>query len=335
MAEKRVGKQTIALNNPPIMISHHCTVGPVEGQGPLASYFDDILDDDLLGQSTPEKAELAILEQTINKTLSKNRLSISDIQYYIAGDLLNQIISANFSARSIDTSFLGIYSACATFTQGLGLGALLIDGGYADKVLAATSSHYQTAERQFRYPIELNIKRKLTNQHTVTGASAVVLANAGEGPKITEVTFGKVIDFGIKDVNDMGSAMAPAAIDTLRQHLEDTGRTIGDYDLILTGDLSRQGKKMFSLLAKDLGLSLGEKYQDAGVLIYNPQQPVGAGGSGCACSAVVTIGYLLKEMVQGKFKKVLVIATGALTNSLTYQQGESVPGVAHGIVIEA
>lgn len=334
MAEKRIGQQTIILSNPPRIISHHCTVGPMEGRGPLAKYFDDILDDDLLGQTTPEKAELAILEQTINKTLNKKSLFVQDIQFYIAGDLLNQIISANFSARSIDTSFLGIYSACSTFTQGVGLGAILIDGGYADKVLAATSSHYQTAERQFRYPIELNVKRKPTNQHTVTGAGAVVLASDGDGPKITSVTFGKVIDLGIKDVNDMGSAMAPAAIDTLTQHLKDTGRTVGDYDLILTGDLSRQGKKMFTILAKDAGLSLGEKHQDAGVMIYSPQQPVGAGGSGCACSAVVTIGYVFKEMVQGKYSRVLIIATGALTNALSFQQGESIPGIAHAIVIE-
>lgn len=335
MAEKRIGQQTIALTNPPIIISHHCTVGPTEAKGPLADYFDDIILDDLMGKSTPEKAELSILEQTVNKTISKNGLSISDIQFYIAGDLLNQIISANFSARSLDIPFMGIYSACATFAQGIGMGAILIDGGYADKVLVATSSHYQTAERQFRYPIELNVKRKLTNQVTVTGAGALVLANTGEGPRVTEITFGKVVDLGIKDVNDMGSAMAPGAVDTLRQHLQDTGRTVGDYDLILTGDLAKQGKKMFKILAKDAGLTLGEKHQDAGVLIFGPQQQVGAGGSGAACSAVVTIGYLFKEMFQGKFKRVLIIATGALTNALTYQQGETIPGIAHAIAIEA
>lgn len=335
MANNRVGKQTITFSQPPRIIGAHSVVGPQEGQGPLANYFHDILKDPMMGQQTAEKAELKILEQATQRVMADAKLTRDEVQYYIAGDLLNQIISASYSARTLQIPFVGIYGACSSFAEGLGLGALFVHGSYADKVLVATSSHYQTAERQYRYPIELNIQRKDTNQYTVTGAGAAILANEGEGPKVTHATFGKVVDMGIKDANDMGSAMAPAALDTLVQHLEDTGRTVGDYDLILTGDLASQGKKMFHLLAKEQGISLGEKHKDAGASIYNPQQQTGAGGSGCACSAVVTLGYVIKEMVQGKYRRVLVIATGALMNPLTSQQGESVPGIGHAVVIEA
>lgn len=334
MAQNRVGSQTIRLQNPPKIISTYSTVGPVEGKGPLATYFHDVLSDPMLGEPTPEKAERKILEQTVQKVLAQQKLATDDIQYFIAGDLLNQIITANFSARSLGVPLIGIFSACATFAEGIGLGSMLIDGNYADKVLVGVSSHYQTAERQYRYPIELNIQRKLTNQTTVTGAGALVLSREGEGPRVTHITFGKVVDMGIKDVNDMGSAMAPAAMDTLIRHLEDTGQTPGDYDLILTGDLASQGSKMLRVLTKEKGLSLGEKLHDAGAMIFGPQQSVGAGGSGAACSAVVTTGYVMKEIFQGKYRRVLLVATGALMNSLTYQQGESIPCIAHSVTIE-
>ncbi|NLY10294.1 MAG: stage V sporulation protein AD [Firmicutes bacterium] len=334
MAENRVGQQTIVFRNPPRIISSFATVGPDEGKGPLAQYFNDILEDPMLGQKTAEKAELKMLESTIEQTLAQAKLKKEEIHYYISGDLLNQIISSSFSARTLGVPFIGIYGACSSYAEGLGLGSVLIDGSYADKVLVATTSHYQTAERQFRYPIELNIQRKTSNQVTVTGAGVSILANAGDGIKVTHATFGKVIDMGLKDVNDMGSAMAPAAVDTLVQHLQDTNRSVADYDLILTGDLASQGKKMFGLLAKEKGISLGNKHQDAGDLIFSPQQDVGAGASGCACAAVVTIGYVMKEMYQGRFRRVLLIATGALMNALTFQQGESIPGIGHAIVLE-
>lgn len=334
MVNKQIGKQTLQLNSPPSIISHYCTVGPMEGQGPLAKYFDEIVSDPLMGQTTSEKAELMILENTINSTLSNHKLTTNDLDFYIAGDLLNQIISATFSARTLALPYIGIYGACSTWAAGLGLASILTEGGYAKKVLVATSSHYQTAERQYRYPIELNVKHKPTNQYTVTGAGAAIVANQGKGPKITAVTFGKVVDFGCKDPNDMGSAMAPAALSTLIQHLEDTNRTLADYDLILTGDLARHGSKMFHIIAKEAGLSLGEKHKDAGAMIYSPQQPVGSGASGAACSATVTIGYVFKEMVQGKYRRVLLIATGALLNQLTSQQGESIPCIAHAVVLE-
>jgi stage V sporulation protein AD len=309
-------------------------VGKQEGQGPYAEYFHEILADDLLGQKTPEKAERQILEQTIDQALRKQGLVPQDIQYYVGGDLLNQVISTVFSARSLEVPFLGIFSACGTFSQGLGLASVLLQGGFADKVLVATSSHYQTAERQYRYPIELNVQHVSTNQHTVTGAGACVLAADGEGPKITHATFGKVVDMGLKNPNDMGSAMAPAALATLEQHLADTGRSPDYYDLILTGDLGRQGLKMLRILAEKKNLQLNN-VADGGALIYGDNPKFGAGASGAACSAVMTLGYVNTQLFLGKLHKVLLIGTGAMLNQLTIQQGESIPTIAHAAAIEA
>ena len=300
----------------------------------MAEYFHEILPDDMLEQKTPEKAEKLMLEIAIEKALNQRNLTNQDIQFYIAGDLLNQIISATFSARSVAVPYIGIYGACSSFAEGVGLGAVLIQGGFAQKVLVGTSSHYQTAERQFRYPIELNVQHTGTSQHTVTGAGAAVLSIDGEGPKITHATFGKIVDKGLNDPNDMGSAMAPAAFDTITQHLHDTGRTIDYYDLVLTGDLGAQGLKMLRILAEQNNTPYGERVQDGGVLIYSPNQSVGAGGSGCACSAVITLGFINTKMYLGEMHKVLVVGTGALLNSLTVLQGESIPCIAHAIAIE-
>lgn len=335
MAANQVGSQTVAFPSLPRLITEHTIVGKMEGQGPYREYFHEILEEDLMGQKTAEKAERQILERAVNEALRKKGLVPQDIQYYISGDLLNQVISAVFSARSLGVPFLGIFSACGTFAQGLGLGSALLEGGFAEKVMVATSSHYQTAERQYRYPIELNVQHVPTNQHTVTGAGACVLALEGEGPKITHATFGKVVDMGLKNPNDMGSAMAPAAFATLEQHLQDTGRSPSDYDLILTGDLGRQGLKMLNILAEKKGLSLGSNLQDGGVLIYGDNPKVGAGASGAACSAVMTLGYVNTQLHSGKLRRVLLLGTGALLNQLTIQQGDSIPTIAHAVAIEA
>ena len=335
MAANRVGSQTIFFERLPKLVSAHTIVGRNEGQGPYSDYFDEILDDDLLEQPTAEKAERQILEKAVEQALSKYGLVPQDINYYVSGDLLNQVISAVFSARSLAIPFLGIFSACGTFAQGLGLGSILLQGGFADKVLVATSSHYQTAERQYRYPVEPNIQNRPTNQHTVTGAGACVLSLEGEGPKITHVTFGKVTDMGLKDPNDMGSAMAPAAFDTLEQHLKDLERSPDYYDLILTGDLGRQGFKMLKIVAEKKGIAVGSNLQDGGVLIYGEDPKYGAGASGAACSAVMTLGYALSLLREGKIQRFLLVGTGALLNQLTVQQGESIPTIAHAVAIEA
>lgn len=309
--------------------------GPMEGKGPLAPDFDVTSDDIMLGQKSAERAEEKFLEQAAMIALEKANLKPEDIEFFLAGDLLNQIISSSYAARQLEIPYLGLYGACSTVAEGITLGATLIDGGFADKVLVAVSSHYQTAERQYRYPIELNIQRRNTAQYTVTGGAACVLASQGNGPRVTMATIGRVLDYGIKDISDMGSAMAPAAADTLFCHFQDTATRPEDYDLVVTGDLARIGTTMITELMKERGIILGENYSDCGLLIYNPQQNVGAGGSGCACSGLVILGHLVKRLSSGELSKVLAVPTGALQSPVSYQQGESIPGVAHGIVLEA
>lgn len=330
----RIGSQTVTFSKQPCLYSSYTIVGPLEGKGPHAIDFQEILSDDVLNQKTPEKTERLMLELAIEKTLKQKNTKIEELQFFIAGDLLNQITSSTFAARSYAVPFLGVYGACSTFCEAMGLGAMLIQGDFAQKVLIGTASHYQTAERQFRYPIELNIQHQSTNQHTVTGSAAVILSAEGDSPRITQATFGKIVDWGLKDANDMGSAMAPAAFTTLKQHLTDTQRTLEDYDLILTGDLGKQGSKMLKLLLNKENFSGLDRLQDGGAKIYSDQQKVGSGGSGSACVAVMTLGYLLAKLNSGKVKRALVVATGALLSPLSTLQGESIPCIAHAIVLE-
>lgn len=332
-AHKRQGKHTLVIDN--VRIAERATVvGPREGAGPMGKWFDQVETDHMVEQPTPEKAERYFLKQAIQLVLQKANLSPDDIDVFLSGDLLNQVVTSNFTARDMGIPFFGLFSACATFGAGLSLGSVLVDSGFATRVLVSASSHYQSVERQYRYPIELNVQRKATNQWTVSGAGATILAREGSGPRITHVTPGRVVDYGLSDTNDMGSAMAPAAADTLLRHLTDTGRSIGDYDLIITGDLSSQGSKMFRFLAKESGITLGNTHQDCGVLIYSPEQQPGAGGSGAACSTTVILSYVLKEMANTRYRRVLAIPTGALHNPLTASQGETIPCIAHAVVLE-
>ncbi|NLJ24485.1 MAG: stage V sporulation protein AD [Firmicutes bacterium] len=334
MTQKRQGLQTISFDQSPRIISSATIAGPKEASSNLGSYIDRLVTDSMVGEQTPEKAERKLLYQACQDALAKTKLTEKDIHLFIGGDLLNQIISSSYSARDLGIPFLGIYGACSSIVEGLGIGALIVDGSYANAVLVATSSHYQASERQFRYPIELNIQHKSSNQWTVTGAAAAVVSNQGEGPRITKATFGRVLDYGIKSPNDMGAAMAPAAADTLCRHFQDTNTSPGDYDLILTGDLGSIGQKLFVRLVKEAGHTLGTKHMDVGAYIYKPEQGAGAGGSGCACSALGILGYVIKEMYQGRYHRILAIATGALFSPVSYQQGDSIAGIAHGIVIE-
>lgn len=330
----RIGLKTLTFSKGPRITSSYTIVGPFEGQGPHALDFDEILPDDTLGQKTAEKTERLMLEMALEKTLQVHDTKIEDVQFLIAGDLLNQITSSTFAARNYAAPFLGVYGACSTFAEALGLGAALLQGDFASQVLIGTASHYQTAERQFRYPIELNVQHVRTNQITVTGAAAAILSFAERGPRITHATFGSIVDMGLKDANDMGSAMAPAAFQTIKQHLADTGRSLTDYDMVLTGDLATQGSKMLRLLLNREGYTGLERLQDGGKQIFSDKQKVGAGGSGAACIAVMTLGYALNMLKSGKAKRVLVVATGALLSPLTVLQGESIPCVAHAVALE-
>ncbi|MCL4426593.1 MAG: stage V sporulation protein AD [Firmicutes bacterium] len=335
MAQKRLGKETVFLANPPAIVATAAIVGPMEGKGPLAEYFDVVEEDTLLGEKTWEKAEIKMLQEATDLALKKAELKTGDIDFFLAGDLLNQIIAANFVARKISRPYLGLYGACSTMAEALGLGAMLIDGGFARQVLIGTSSHHDTAERQFRYPTEFGVQRPPTSTWTVTGAGAVVLAEGGHGPLVTHVTIGKVVDMDQKDPNDMGSAMAPAAAETIWQHLQDTGRRPSDYDLIVTGDLGRVGKPITDVLLKKAGYDLTPVYNDCGIMIYDTNQDAHSGGSGTACSAVVFGGYILRQILSGRYRRVLLVGTGALYSPTSAQQGESIPGIAHAVAVEA
>lgn len=334
MKNKRIGKQTIKLQNPPSIIATGSIVGPKEGEGPLASYFDITLDDDLFDEDSWEKSESKLQSEAIKTVLYKGKSSTADIKYLFAGDLLNQLMSSNYCARRFTIPFFGLYGACSTMAESMSLGAMTIDGGFADKVLCVTSSHFSTAERQFRYPLEFGNQRKLTTQWTVTGSGAALLADEGEGPYITHVTTGKIIDPGIKDVNNMGAAMAPAAADTIIQHFQDTGFDVDDYDLIATGDLGMIGKSIALELMQQEGYDVENIYHDCGVKIFDHlKQDTHAGGSGCGCSAVVFCGYIYTRLKEGSLNRVLFVSTGALHSTTSIQQGESIPGIAHAISI--
>lgn len=334
-AVKKLGQQTLKFANPPVVSSSAAIVGPKEGQGPLGDTFDQVLPDTLNGEKTWEKAERKMQKDAVKTALKKASLSEQEIDFFAGGDLLNQLISANFAARDLAIPFLGLYGACSTMVEGLCIGAMLIDGGFAQRVAVAASSHYDTAERQYRFPTELGIQRPLTAQWTVTGAGAMILGATGIGPAITHATIGKVVDLGIKDSNDMGSAMAPAAADTIITHFKDTGRQPKDYDLIITGDLASVGHSLALQLVKQAGYDISANFTDCGVLIYDPSQDTHAGGSGCGCSAVVLSSYIMGQMKAGKYKRILALGTGALLSPTTTLQGESIPGIGHAVVFDA
>lgn len=331
---KKVGENTIKFTLPPKLISGYSIVGPKEGQSPLASYFDYILKNDAFNEKTYERAERKMLEQAISGAIDKANLLSTDIDILLSGDLLNQIISASFSARQLQTSFIGMFGACSTMTESLAVGACLIDGGCANNVACATCSHFSTAERQFRFPLELGCQRPPTAQWTVTGAGCSIVAREGIGHNITHVTFGKVVDYGIKDMNNMGAAMAPAACDTLKNLFKDTNTKPSDYDLIVTGDLGKLGSEILVDLLENCGYKMGENYCDCGQMIFSNSQKSFMGGSGCGCSASVMNSYILSKLDKGDYKKVILMSTGALVSTTSTQQGESIPGIAHAVIVE-
>lgn len=329
MATKQ-GKQTVVFPGQPVIAGQGTVAGPHEGKGPAGTYFDKIHPDLQLKKKSFEQAELAMMEEAIDLALEKAVLAKDEVDVFVGGDLLNQIITTSFAARSLAVPYLGLYGACSSFAQSLTLAALLIDCGAAQNVLAATSSHNCTAERQYRYPTEYGAQLPPWSQHTVTGAGACVVRVSGAGPAIEMATIGKVVDLGITDPFNMGAAMAPAAVDTILTHLDDTGRTPEYYDLIVTGDLGRFGWELALDLAQCQGTDLNNNCRDCGTLIYSKDQEMNSGGSGCACSALVTLGMLFSQ----NYTNILVVATGALHSPTTYQQGESIPAIAHAVALK-
>ena len=326
--------RTIIFKNKPTIIGRSTVAGPKEAHGAIAKYIDVKLEDDMFGQDTFEKAETKILYTAIKNAIDISKLKEDDIDTIIAGDLLNQIIASTFSVRNFRTGYLGIYNACATFSESLILGATLIDGKYLNNVVCASSSHFSSAERQYRYPLELGSTRPPQSQWTVTGAGASVISSKGNGPKITCATIGRVVDFGISDANNMGAAMAPAACDTLFTHFKETGFCPSDYDLIATGDLGTLGSRIFKDLIWEKGYDVEKQHIDCGELVYNLAEEEYQGGSGAGCSALVFNSFIVDKLKKGKYKKVLLIATGALLSSVSAQQGDSIPGIAHAVCIE-
>ncbi|KZZ86481.1 MULTISPECIES: stage V sporulation protein AD [Bacillaceae] len=331
---KLTGKQTWIFQNNVYVTSVGTAVGPKEAKGPLGNLFDETHDDLHCGADNWELAERKLMEQAIGHSLSKAGIKEDQVDFMLAGDLLNQNVTSNYTARHLGIPFICMFGACSTSMETTALGSLLVDGGYASKVIAATSSHNATAERQFRNPTEYGGQKPGTSTSTVTGSGAMLITNEPSEIRITAATIGKVQDLGIKDANDMGSAMAPAAADTIQRHLEDMNRTPEDYDLILTGDLSGVGSPILIDLLKEEGIQISSKHQDCGLLVYRPDQNVFSGGSGCACSAVVTYSHIFNEIKAGNLKRVLVVATGALLSPTMIQQKETIPTIAHGVVFE-
>lgn len=334
MAKKRIGNRTIKLENGPVIIETASIVGPKEAEGPLSKYFDIKLEDDLFGEKSWEFAESKMVETVVRKAIEKSNKSIDDINYMVGGDLLNQLLSTSFAARSLKIPFLGIYGACSTMAQSLCMSSMIVDGGFADLVVASASSHYCTAERQFRFPLELGNQKPMTAQWTVTGAGCSLLSSKGKGPKVKYVTIGKVIDEGISDANNMGAAMAPAAIDTIYSYFKDTNDDPNSFDIIATGDLGKLGMQITIDLLKEKGLDISNVYTDCGVEIFNlEEQDVHCGGSGCGCSATVFNGYIFKMLKEKKFNKVMLVSTGALLSPTSTLQKESIPSIAHAVII--
>lgn len=332
---KRIGEQTVSLTQKPVIINAGSVVGKKEGEGPLGDKFDEVLGDEKLGQDSWEKAESMLQKHTALLTLKKAGLNIGDIDYILAGDLLNQCIGASYGLRELGVPFFGLYGACSTMTEGISLGSMLVDGGYADKVMCITSSHFCSAEKQFRNPLGYGGQRPPSAQWTVTGSGCTIIAASGDGPKITHITTGKIIDMGITDANNMGAAMAPAAADTLEAHLKDLNIEVSEYDIILTGDLGSIGSEILISLMRDKGIDLERQHKDCGKMIFDLEnQDVHAGGSGCGCFGSVFCGYIYEELKKRRLKKILVMATGALMNTMAIQQGESIPSIAHAVAIE-
>lgn len=349
---KMKGKQSIEFETPPYLISTASVAGKKEGEGPLGKFFDQVEQDDLFGANSWEEAESNMVKRAVSLAISKAGLKTSDIRYMVGGDLLGQLIASSFGVEQMNIPMFGVYGACSTMGESIAVSSILIDGGYADHVLAFTSSHFAGAEKQFRFPLGYGNQKPLSMTWTVTGSGAVILAtgnekNKGKGPIaegmgsdgadiiVRGITPGKIVDYGIKDSMNMGAAMAPAAVDTIYQHLQDFHTSPEDYDRIITGDLGSVGKEILLELLKEKGYDISKVHIDCGVEIFDAEtQDTHAGGSGCGCSAVTFTGYISKRMRKKDWNRVLFVPTGALLSTVSFNEGNPVPGIAHAIMLE-
>ena len=338
---QKLGRASVRLERPVYILNSASVVGTKEGQGPLGLLFDKVGRDDMFGCKTWEEAESTLQKEAVGLALEKAGLRPEDISYIFAGDLLGQSMATSFGISSYQIPLLGVYGACSTCGESLALGAMSIAGGFADKVACVTSSHFASAEKEFRFPLDYGSQRPLSATWTVTGSGAFVLTDEPEGggrkarARISAMTVGKVVDYGVKDSMNMGACMAPAAASTLEQHFTDFAGQPEEYDKIITGDLGKVGQRVLIDLLRKQGYDISEQHMDCGLEIYDAaSQDTHAGGSGCGCSAVTLSAYILKQLEEGNWKKVLFMPTGALLSKTSFNEGMSVPGIAHALVIE-
>ena len=336
MANNKRGKQSFIPPVPPVITTWASIAGKKESEGPLKSYFDETYNDNHLGEQTWEQAEKKLQQMALRKLIQKAGISKDNIDLVLSGDLLNQCTGSSFSLRNTNIPHLGLYGACSTMAESLLIASMVVGGGYADRVVAMTSSHFASSERQYRFPLAYGGQRTPTAQWTVTGSGAALVCSNGTGPQIDACTVGTVTDLGIKDANNMGAAMAPAAYQTIRSHFDDLSTSPEDFDLIVTGDLGQIGKEVLLELAKRDGVYLGGKLADCGTMVFdNTVQDVHSGGSGCGCSAITLCSYLLSQLNSGKLKHILFCGTGALLSPTSTQQGLPIPGVCHAVSIRS
>ena len=334
MANNKRGRQSFILPQMPVITAWASVAGKKESEGPLAHCFDVTSQDTYFGQKTWEQAEKQMQKLALDTLMKKAGISRQQVGLVFSGDLLNQCIGSSFTLRNTGIPHLGLYGACSTMAESLLLGAMTVSGGFSDRVIAMTSSHFASSERQYRFPLGYGGQRTPSAQWTVTGSGAALLCSAGTGPRIESCTLGTITDLGIKDANNMGAAMAPAAYTTIRAHFEDLNTGPEDFDRIVTGDLGQLGKDVLLELAKRDGISLGGKLMDCGTMVFDPvEQDVHSGGSGCGCSAITLCGYLLNQLNNGKLKRILFCGTGALLSPTSTQQGLPIPGVCHAVSI--
>ena len=335
---RKLGRASITLERPVYILNSASVVGTKENEGPLGLLFDKAGKDDMFGCKTWEEAESTLQKEAVGLALDKAGLAPEDISFLFAGDLLGQSIATSFGVSAYGIPLLGMYGACSTCGEALALGAMSIAGGFADKVVCTTSSHFASAEKEFRFPLGYGNQRPLSASWTVTGSGAFVLSGtAGKKSraKITGLTTGKIMDYGLKDSMNMGACMAPAACDLIYQHLKDFGRKPSDYDKIITGDLGTVGQHALLDLLGEKDMDIAGQHMDCGIEIYDAkEQDTHAGGSGCGCSAVTLSAYILKKIEEGVWKRVLFVPTGALLSKTSFNEGQTVPGIAHGVVIE-
>jgi len=329
------GHRTWLFKNEPVIVSTGTVVGPFEARGKIPEDFDLLHEDIWLSQDSFEKAQKVLIEEACQKAMEKGGVQKEQVQFFLGGDLINQITPTSFAAKTFEVPYLGLFGACSTSMEGLALSAFIINYGGSTCLMTGASSHNAATEKQFRYPTEYGGQKPPTSQWTVTGAGVALLKDKGDGPKVTSATIGRVIDMGLTDPFNMGGAMAPAAVDTIEVHLKERGIDPSYYDLIVTGDLGHIGREVSLDLLKKHGIKINEdQFQDCGLMIYREGQPVLAGASGAGCSATVVYGHLLNRMKNGEFKRMLVVATGALLSPLTFQQKETIPCIAHAVSIE-